>query len=137
MNARTHRNFSKMLFPHIPFRVIDATNRAIDSPNKKMIALQTAGVVDPRALDVFKLTKQGHRKYNHSVPSAFLAAYQINPEHAADLAIAHLLADRMGNYMHDSVGTESKEVIESLINKQYALFRETAGYARKRTKMYF
>jgi hypothetical protein len=114
-------------------------NRAIDSPDKKMLALQQSGVIDPRVMDVFKLTGHGHRRYNHSVPSAFLSAYQVDPKHAADLAIAHLLADRMGNYMHDNVGTESKEVVEALINKQYALFRETSSWKkeRKRTKMFY
>jgi hypothetical protein len=125
------------LFPHISFKIIDETNRAIDSPDKKMLALQQSGVIDPRVMDIFKLGKQGHRKYNHSVPSAFLSAYQISPRYAADLAIAHLLADRMGNYMHDSIGTESKEVVEALINKQYALFRETSGFARRKKKMFY
>jgi hypothetical protein len=128
-----------MLFPHIPFKTIDGVNRAIDNPDKKMLALQQSGVINPQVMDWFKLTKHGHRKYNHSVPSAFLSAYQIDPKHAADLAIAHLLADRIGNYMHDSIGTESKEVVEALINKQYALFRETSDFARRRksNKMYY
>jgi hypothetical protein len=128
-----------MCWPHIPFRIIDEVNRSIDNPDKKMIALQQSGVIDPKAMDLFKLNKSaGHRKYNHTIPSAFLSAYQISPKYAADLAIVHLLADRMSNYMHDAMGSESKEVQEALINKNYALFRETSGFKRnKRRKMYF
>ena len=127
-----------MFLPHVPLYKIDAVNRAIDNPNKKMLALQKSGIIDPRYMDVFNLGKHGHRKYNHSVPSAFIAAYMEDPEHAAELSIIHLMADRMGNYIHDAVGTDNKEILEALINKNYSMFKQTNGVkSRRERKMYY
>lgn len=126
-----------MLFPNIPFKTIDAVNRAIDNPNKKMMALQQSGIIDPKMFDIFNLGKHGHRKYNHSVPSAFMAAFMVNQEHAAELAIAHLIADRMGNYMHDNLGSANKDIAEGIINKNYELFRQTNGLGTPRQKKMF
>lgn len=128
-----------MWAPHIPLRTIDKVNSAIDNPNRKMVALQNSGIIDNKTMDYFKLGKHGHRKYNHSIASAFAAAYMVDPKHAADLAMIHLIGDRMSNYMHDRVGTSDKEVIESLINKQYDMFRITSDFGRKRRqkKMYY
>lgn len=137
MNSKTHRNFSKMLFPNIPFKTIDKVNRAIDNPNKKMLALQESNIIDPKMMDVFNLGKHGHRKYNHSVPSAFMAAFMVDQEHAAELAIAHLIADRMGNYLHDNVGSNNKDILEGVINKNYELFRQTNGMKVPKSKKMF
>jgi hypothetical protein len=126
-----------MLFPHISFKEIDKVNRAIDNPNRKMVAMQSTGIIDPKAMDVFNLGKHGHRKFNHSIPSAFMAAFMVSPEHAAELAMAHLVADKMGNYIHDAVGSDNKDIIEGMINKNYTLFRETNGMKTPRKKKMF
>lgn len=131
-----------MYRPDISFKKIRAVNAAIDSPSRKMVALQNAGIFDPAMFDLFKLRKTAaHRKYNHSVPSAFIAAYMVDPKNAAELALIHLMADRMGNYYHDRFGTSDKEVIEALVNKQYDMFQMTKGAGikgrNKRKQMFF
>jgi hypothetical protein len=126
-----------MLFPHIPVGIIEKVNRSIDNPDKKMVALQTSGIIDPKMLDLFGLTGHGHRRYNHSVPSAFMAAYMVNPEHAADIAMSHLIADKMSNYLHDSVGPDEKDIYEGMINKCYSMFKETNGIPSRKSKRMF
>ena len=126
------------MFPHISLSRIDKVNRAIDNPSKQMIALQQSGVIDNKMMDAFGLTKHGHRKFNHTPQSAIMTAYLVDPENAADLAITHLLADKMGNYLHDSVGTDDKEILEGVINKAYSLYKQTNGIkTRKSKKMFF
>jgi hypothetical protein len=127
-----------MFKPDIPLYKIDAVNRAIDNPDKKMLALQKTGVIDPKFLDVFNLGRHGHRRYNHSIPSAFMAAYMVDPENAIELSMIHLMADRMGNYVHDTIGTDNKEIWEAMINKSYSMFKQTNGIkTRKQKRMYY
>lgn len=126
------------MFPDIPLYKIDRVNRAIDNPSKQMLALQQTGVINNKMMDAFGLTKHGHRKYNHTPESAIMAAYMVDPDHAADLAITHLLADKMGNYLHDNVGIDNKEILEGVINKAYSLYKETNGIkTNKKKKMFF
>jgi hypothetical protein len=116
---------------------IDKVNRAIDNPDKKMVALQSTGIIDPKMMDVFGLSKHGHRKFNHTIPSAFMAAFMVDPEHAADLAMVHLVADKMSNYLHDSIGPDEKDIFEGMINKSYAMFKETNGIPTRKSKRMF
>jgi hypothetical protein len=126
-----------MFFPHIPYKTIDKVNSAIDNPNRKMVMLQNSGIVDPRYMDAFGLSRHGHRKYNHSIPSAFMASFMVDPEHATELAMAHLFVDKLGNYLHDIMGTEDKEVAEALFNQQFARYRAlTSPKGRNRKKMF-
>jgi hypothetical protein len=66
-----------------------------------------------------------------------MAAYMVNPKYAADLAMIHLYADRMSNLMHDRLGSADKDVAESLINKQFDMFKALNGYKRPRQKRMF
>jgi hypothetical protein len=138
MKSRTHRNISKFLYPHIPFKTIEKVNSAIDNPDRKMVMFQNSGIFDPKYMDLFGLTKHGgHRKYNHSIPSAFMAAYTVDPTHAAELAVAHLFADKMSNMMHDRLGSANKDIAESMLNKQYEMFRLMSVPKRRRKTFLF
>lgn len=98
--------------------------------------LQNEGIIDPKLLDVFNLTRHSHRKYNHSLPTSMMAAMLVDPDHAAELAMVHLMADKMGNMMHDTLGSaEDKEIMESLINKSYAMFKATNGIPTRKKQM--
>lgn len=123
-----------MFFPSIPIKTIDKANHSIDNPDRKMVALQNSGIIDKHAFDVFKLSKHGHRNYNHTVPSAFLAAFMVDKEHAFELAMSHLMADRMSNLMHDRLGASDKNVLEALINKQYEIMRATGAFSTGKVK---
>ena len=124
-----------MYYPHIPFKIIDRVNHSIDNPSKALMKMQDIGVIDPRMLDVFGLTKHAHRKYNHSLPTSMMAAFLADPDHAAELAMVHLLADKMGNMIHDAVGTDQKEILEGMINHSYTMFRATNGIPKRSKKM--
>lgn len=128
-----------MLFPNIPFRTIDKINSAIDNPDRKAIAMQNSGLFSRKELDTFGLTRQGHRKFNHTVDSAIMAAFMVDPKNAFELAMTHLLVDKMGNYVHDRMGSNGKDMYEAQLNQMIDSYRQTnMGYApRKRKQMFF
>jgi len=126
---------SKLFYPHIPFKTIDKVNHAIDNPSKALMKMQDNGIMDPKMLDVMGLTKHGHRKYNHSLPTSIMAAFLAEPNYAAELAMVHLLADKMGNMLHDAVGSDDKDIMEGMINKSYAMFKASNGIPSRKKKM--
>ena len=137
MNHKTHRSISKIFYPDIPAYKIDKINSAIDNPSKRIIMLQNSGIYNPGVYDVFGLRKHGHRKDSHDVTTAAFNAFMVDRERGVELAMTHLLADKMSNYMIDTLGTENKEIMESLINKWYTLYKESNLGIKKRTKRMF
>lgn len=103
-----------------------------------MKALQNSGMFDNKMLDAFGLKNHGHRKYNHGIDGAFFSAYMVSPEHAVDLAMTHLMLDKMGNLLNDTVGNDEKDIVEGTINKFCSVYRENVlGIKPRRKRMYF
>lgn len=141
LDRRTHNIGAKLFFPHLKFSEIDRVNAAIDNPDRKMVAFQnaTGGLFNKNTMDFFGLTKQGgHRVYNHSVDTAVMAAFLANSRNAPELAMTHLMLDKMSNYMNDIMGSENKRVAESLLHAVYAMGKPARGErTRKRPKMFY
>jgi len=141
MDRRTHNIGAKLFFPNLKFSEIDRVNAAIDNPDRKMIAFQNAagGLFNKNTMDFFGLTKQGgHRVYNHSMDSAIMAGFLANSNHAPELAMTHLLLDKMSNYMNDIMGSENKRVAESLLHAVYSMGKPARGEkVIKRKKMFY
>ena len=117
MNHKTHRNLSKAFFPHIPNSSIDKVHHRIDSP--KGFDKTFNALYDQKGIDPLGLTSHGHRKYNHDPLSAMLAGYMVDPNHGIEIAMSHQFEDLLGNVLHDSLGTETKELVEASIKLKF------------------
>lgn len=137
MNRKTHNHLAKLFFPDCKMGEIDRVNAAIDNPDKKMIAVQRFGgpFGSKTAMDFFGLSRHGHRATNHTVDTAVMAAMLTGAQNAPELAMTHLLADRMSNYMNDMFGVENKEIAEALFNHSYVTGK--TGRKRRRKQMFF
>lgn len=119
-------------------RDIDLINKSLDKPTQKMTILQNRGLIPKGADRVFNLGKSAsHRNYNHSPSSAVLAAYLSGAKgkHVAEAAIMHLVADKMSNMIHDKIGTDRRDMFESMITMQYYDSKKRWGQARRQRRM--
>ena len=138
MRRRTHNVFAKLFFPTMKMKDIDRINKALDKPTQKMTVMQNRGLIPPGAERVFNLGKSaGHRKYNHSPASAILAAKLSGAKGSAvaEAAILHLVADKMSNMIHDKIGTDRRDMFESMITMQYYDHKKLYSKPRKQRKM--
>lgn len=138
MRRRTHNVFAKTFFPSMKMKDIDKINKALDKPTQKMTILQNRGLIPKGADKVFNLGKSaGHRKYNHSPQSAILAAKLSGAKGSAvaEAAILHLVADKMSNMIHDKIGTDRRDMFESMITMQYYDSKKRYTKPRKERRM--
>jgi hypothetical protein len=138
MRRRTHNVLSKIFFPTMKMKDIDKINKSLDKPTQKMTIMQNRGLIPPGAERVFNLGKSaGHRKYNHSPQSAILAAKLSGAKGSAvaEAAILHLVADKMSNMIHDKIGTDRRDMFESMITMQYYDNKKLYSKPRRQRKM--
>lgn len=137
MRRRTHNVLARIFYPQMRMKDLDVINRSLDKPTQKMTIIQNRGLI-PRGMDkVFNLGKSSHhRSYNHSPGSAVMAAMLSGAKgkHVAEAAILHLVADKMSNMIHDKIGTDRRDMFESMITMQYY---DSRKLYRKQRKMDF
>src|SRR5215210_4023419 len=123
MDRRSHNRFCKTLFPHLKMSTIDNANSAIDNPsrlqryryrkffgsNELPHPIQGALGVDAR----------GHRRYNHDLVGGFLACFEIDPKHAMELFMSHIILDRISDNIRNTAGSDKRDLIQSLMNINY------------------
>ena len=132
MNGRTHLNLTRMMYPHIPLKDIMQVNSRLD--NAKMMDKTMRAVFGGKeTTDFFGLTGHGHRKYNHDMGSALLAANLVSKQYGAKIAIGHLMQDTFSNMLVDKYGVEGRDLFEAVFNYSVANKRRTG---RKRKTMY-
>lgn len=140
IRRRTHNVLGKLFYGDMRMKDLDIINRSLDKPTQKMTILQNRGLI-PRGMDkVFNLGKSSHhRSYNHSPSTAITAALLSGAKgkHVAEVAIMHLVADKMSNMIHDKIGTDRRDMFESMITMQYYDSKKRWGQVRKQRKMDF
>lgn len=138
MRRRTHNVLAKLFFSNMKMKDLDKINKSLDKPTQKMTIMQNRGLIPKGAEKTFGLGKSApHRKYNHSPQSAIMAAKLSGAKGAnvAEAAILHLVADKMSNIIHDKIGTDRRDMFESMITMQYYDNKKYWGKTRKTRRM--
>ena len=103
-----------MLGDHIPMKVIDAVNAAIDNPSKQDKELTDYFGSDD---DYFGITtKAHHRKYGHDM-AGLMRAVMVSPEYGAEIWQCHIELDLRSNDLRDSYGTFTRDMTELNFNE--------------------
>lgn len=125
---RTHDQFTKSMFPEIPMKLITNVNDRVDNPTyADMFMNRTIKQNNKRSgmvknpYDIFALTTQGHRTYNHDLLSGmFMGVAQAQKQglpisFGMNAAIAHQMEDYFSNKLVSSMGVTGRNVMEALM----------------------
>ena len=117
MRRPTHNNFARMITGrNITMKKINEINARIDNPTKNDKELRDLLGADN--MDFMNL-QQGakHRKYNHDPIVGLANAMAIDPDHGFEVFMAHEMMDYLSNSIRDSLGTDSRDITEVILNR--------------------
>ena len=116
-----HFMITRNMFPHLPARDIFRTNRAIDNASLSSIAMNRAvnsrykqyGIKSP--MDIFNLSKGGHRAYNHDMMTGMITAYSAAGTNGLYAMLGHYFADSFSNILLENMGSTGRNLFETLL----------------------
>lgn len=114
MRHTTHTYFTRLLYPSIPYKNIEAVNSRLD--NYGLIDKNISNRTNSKGTDVFGLTNQGHRKYNHNIVSAIMIGRMVDPVYGDKIALTHLIGDKMSDVIRNNIGVDRRDLFEAAMN---------------------
>lgn len=116
-----HFMLTRGFFPHLPARDIFRTNHAIDNANFASQAMNRAvnsrykqyGIRSP--MDIFNLSRGGHRAYNHDMMTGMITAYSAAGTNGLYAMLGHYFADSFSNILLENMGSTGRNLFETLL----------------------
>jgi len=119
MDREAHIALTRAMFPNIKRGLIEQVSSVIDNPRmmggNMFFMNYLMNNANPMVNDPMNLTRFGHRRYNHDVPTAALLGYMMGGEDGLNAAMAHLYEDYISNILHDTLGTDGRDMMSVLM----------------------